>query len=196
MLVWGGEIAGEYLSTGGCYNPATDRWYPTATIDVPEGRDFSTSVWTGSLMIVWGGLTDDFLASGGRYSYVDTDGDGVRDSSDCAPSDASLYSLPTVTGLKIAADTISLSWDSGGGPGAGGGITYDVLRGSLAELPVGGKPSETCLASPITSTTVGDPPVPGQGSGFWYLVRGRNACGAGAYGTRSDGQQILSSLCP
>jgi hypothetical protein len=34
------------------------------------------------------------------------------------------------------------------------------------------------------------------GSGFWYLVRGRNACGTGTYGLESTGRERIVAACP
>ena len=58
------------LNTGGRYNPTTDTWTSTDFIDAPAPRDYHTAVWTGSEMIVWGGVnsTTGYLNSGGRYS--------------------------------------------------------------------------------------------------------------------------------
>lgn len=55
--------------------------------------------------------------------------------------------------------------------------TYDVLRGTIGEWPVGTGPSETILVSGTATTGASDPAVPVMGEGFYYLVRGRNACG-------------------
>src|SRR5205807_9096420 len=47
----------------------TDTWTVTATMNAPLGRAFHSAVWTGSKMIVWGGI-DDFgngLNTGGMY---------------------------------------------------------------------------------------------------------------------------------
>ncbi|MET0623773.1 MAG: hypothetical protein ABW250_12385 [Pyrinomonadaceae bacterium] len=49
MLVWGGKDSGSR------YNPATDTWTPTSTINAPSSRSRHTAVWTGSEMIIWGG---------------------------------------------------------------------------------------------------------------------------------------------
>jgi len=66
MIVWGGfsfDSSGEhYWNTGGRYNPSTDSWVATSTINAPDGRELHTAVWTGSAMIVWGGL--DVLPNG------------------------------------------------------------------------------------------------------------------------------------
>jgi hypothetical protein len=46
------------LNTGGRYDPATDSWAatPFTGASVPSGRWYHTAVWTGTEMIVWGGL--------------------------------------------------------------------------------------------------------------------------------------------
>jgi N-acetylneuraminic acid mutarotase len=74
MIVWGGwdpYYPGlGYLNTGGRYDPLTDTWTPTSTTDAPAARREHTAVWTGSLMIVWGGHHAVFFNSGGRYDPV------------------------------------------------------------------------------------------------------------------------------
>jgi hypothetical protein len=76
MIVWGGagEGAGNYLNTGGRYDPSTDSWTATSTTNAPIGRTGHTAVWTGSEMIIWGGFTGSpgGLNTGGRYN-PDTD---------------------------------------------------------------------------------------------------------------------------
>ena len=71
MIVWGGD---DFSNTGGRYDPATDSWTPTSTLNAPSARRSHTAVWTGSEMIVWGGRTTglrqsvpEFLNTGGRY---------------------------------------------------------------------------------------------------------------------------------
>ena len=55
------------LNTGGRYDPATDSWRPTSTLNAPSVRASHTAVWTGSEMIVWGGGTFPDFNTGGRY---------------------------------------------------------------------------------------------------------------------------------
>jgi N-acetylneuraminic acid mutarotase len=76
MIVWGGvsyDGAIHYLDNGARYDPETDTWSPTSTIDAPEGRTAHTAVWTGTQMIVWGGYSDDgggiHRNTGGRYDH-------------------------------------------------------------------------------------------------------------------------------
>ena len=57
MIVWGGEnLTGYGLNTGGRYNPSTDSWTATSITNAPAARADHTAVWTGSEMIVWGGI--------------------------------------------------------------------------------------------------------------------------------------------
>jgi hypothetical protein len=72
MIVWGGCSAYfcyNGLNTGGRYNPSTDTWTATSTINAPDARFGHNSIWTGSEMIVWGGKTlSNFFNTGGRYN--------------------------------------------------------------------------------------------------------------------------------
>ena len=66
MIVWGGNDFGSGLNTGGRYEPSTDIWTTTSTLNAPEARTSHTAVWTGSEMIVWGGQP--VINTGGRYN--------------------------------------------------------------------------------------------------------------------------------
>jgi hypothetical protein len=66
MLIWGGNV---FENTGGRYFPATDSWLPTSTgANVPTiATEFSTSVWTGSRVIIWGGYDFNAVNKGVLY---------------------------------------------------------------------------------------------------------------------------------
>lgn len=71
MIVWGGYTAISdvlYPRTGGVYDPVGDAWLATSTLDSPIGRTNHTAVWTGTRMIVWGGLNGTSLGTGGIYT--------------------------------------------------------------------------------------------------------------------------------
>ena len=70
MIVWGGDDGSNYLNTGGRYNPSTDSWTPTSTTNAPHARGILPAVWTGSEMIVWGGLSAayTYYNTGGKYN--------------------------------------------------------------------------------------------------------------------------------
>ena len=68
-IVWGGQLAGGAGSppptnTGGRYTPGGG-WTATPTTDAPAARAEHTAVWTGTEMIVWGGVGN---TTGGRYN--------------------------------------------------------------------------------------------------------------------------------
>jgi N-acetylneuraminic acid mutarotase len=72
MIVWGGHVylnsVDTYSRTGGRYDPSTDSWTATSMTRAPTRRSNHTAVWTGSEMIVWGGIGDSGTVSdGGRY---------------------------------------------------------------------------------------------------------------------------------
>src|SRR5438477_580679 len=65
---YGGTDVSGNVRTGGRYDPGTDSWTATTTIEAPSARSYHTAVWTGSEMIVWGGLSSlGFSNTGGRY---------------------------------------------------------------------------------------------------------------------------------
>ena len=80
----------------------------------------------------------------------------------------------------FSADGRTLAWDAI--PGAPAGTVYDVARGLVRELPVGAGASEGCLAPGSMAQSVADGAAPAAGQAFWYIVRGRSACGTGTYG--------------
>jgi N-acetylneuraminic acid mutarotase len=60
MLVWNGD--------GGIYDPATDSWLPMSRSDAPSSRTRHTGVWTGSQMVVFGGVASgEILGDGAMY---------------------------------------------------------------------------------------------------------------------------------
>jgi len=126
---------------------------------------------------------------------ADGDGDGAPDLCDCAPGNGTAFALPPEASGLAWSDPTTLAWSSLA-PMAGSGTHYDVLRGLTSEFPVGSGPSELCLAPDVASTTRTDPSAPGAGRAFYYLVRGRNACGVGTYGATSGGTQRTSGACP
>ena len=74
MIIWGGENgnlpAPPYqLKSGGRYDPVADSWTPTKdNASAPDPREAHSAVWTGTEMIVWGGLgTTTFLNTGWIY---------------------------------------------------------------------------------------------------------------------------------
>ena len=96
-----------------------------------------------------------------------------------------------IGGLTLESESI-LAWEPAP-PSLG--ATHDIARGSLSEYPVGSGAAEICLASEPGETTV-DFELPGASMGYWYLVRGRNACETGTYGEQSDTTERVTAVCP
>lgn len=80
MIVWGGydsifsSFTNNFIgftNTGARYNPATNTWTNMSQLNAPAARAGAAAVWTGSLMILWGGMRDTGnLNSGSRYNPV------------------------------------------------------------------------------------------------------------------------------
>ena len=73
MIIWGGLHLDTFFfrfaatNTGGRYDPISDSWTATSTLNAPRARLFHRAVWTGTEMIVWGGGV---INDGGRYNPV------------------------------------------------------------------------------------------------------------------------------
>jgi hypothetical protein len=68
------EFPFQATNTGARYNPGTGAWVATPLLRAPEQRDAHTAVWTGSQMLIWGGVPDPdtrYTNTGAVY-YVDT----------------------------------------------------------------------------------------------------------------------------
>ncbi len=78
MIVWGGDagmVSSEpTLGNGGVYDPVSNRWSSVATAGAPTARELATAVWTGSEMIVWGGLKDNAMSPPSTFN-----GGGIYD---------------------------------------------------------------------------------------------------------------------
>jgi hypothetical protein len=185
MIIWGGSD-GIVLGNGGSYVTVLD-----ADGDgLDDGHDNCPTAANPNQA--------DLDADGrGDACDRDNDNDCVEDAQDCAPYDSGSFALPDeVSGARIAPDAATLSWSSLA-LDAGPGTHYDVARGRLNELPVGAGASETCLASGLPAPPTSDGTLPSPGGGLWYLIRGRNTCGAGTWGTASSGPpEVPSIACP
>ncbi len=72
VLIWGGyEMVGPgsmtLVNTGALFDPTTNQWSVMSTTGAPAARMYHTAVWTGSVMLIWGGYADTYLNTGGKY---------------------------------------------------------------------------------------------------------------------------------
>ena len=169
------------------------------TLNAPMARDLPSSVWTGSFMIVWGGLAASYLNTGGRYSYSDMDGDGAGDLIDCASTNATAFAAPVeVAGLDITqiSGGYRIAWTDQR-PTTGSGTGYDLFWGAVSGLlPSGNFALGSCRSDSQAASFFDDlGPNPPPGGGYYFMVRAQNACpgGTATYGTANRDTKAAQS---
>ena len=125
---------------------------------------------------------------------LDPDGDGVCASLDCMPEDSEAWAPPAeASSLAIESDAQTLSWETLAAQ-AGPGTVYDLMRGSWPASPAASSPGELCVAG-LGAAVTQDATLPDPGETFWYVVRGRNACGTGTFGSSTSGVERPVAPC-
>lgn len=73
VLIWSGySLSGyefSFFNDGSRYNPSTDSWSPMSNVNAPATRTFPAAVWTGSDMLIWGGLDSAYIQFEGSLVY-------------------------------------------------------------------------------------------------------------------------------
>jgi hypothetical protein len=185
-LVGSGEIAKiQFLVTGppGATSPLT---FTSASINeggIPVAPD------PGLFTVTCAGAANGTACNDGNACTV---GDACQGGV-CAGT--TVQAPGEIVNVRIAADRATITWDP-----AAGATGYDALRGLVGQLPVGSGAGESCLAPGVSVATASDPATPPIMTSYWYLVRGRNACGTGTYGFRAvggaPGAERTSTSCP
>lgn len=115
---------------------------------------------------------------------------------DCDDTSPGAYQEPPeIQSVMLGADKRTVSWDPTSTV-SGPATSYQVLRVPVADLPLDAGASPSCIGTGSTAASVSDAAVPLVGQGFGYVVRARNACGAGTYGFASSGAERISFVCP
>ena len=117
MVVWGGYnvYIGQMYADGARYDLASNTWRSVAAANAPNQRFYHTAVWTGSQVVIWGGLNYPvYDLSGGRY-------DPATDS--WTPT--SLANAPSLRWFHVAIWTGTEMIVQGGTPGASAGGRYN-----------------------------------------------------------------------
>jgi len=100
MIVWGGYnyTSPYYMNSGAIYDTATNSWTATPFTNAPVARDYPSSIWTGTKMIIWGGYNNSYLNSGGIY---DTATNTWAATSTINAPQACYYHTAIWTGIKM-----------------------------------------------------------------------------------------------
>jgi N-acetylneuraminic acid mutarotase len=77
MIVWGGwsALTSDRVSSGARYSPAANMWTAVETAGCPPARVQHAAAWTGTEMLIWGGVgrnyyNDTFSYTPGRVMYL------------------------------------------------------------------------------------------------------------------------------
>ncbi len=135
MVVWGGwyysNDGSRFLNTGGRYNPASDSWQPTSLSGAPQARSHHRAVWTGSIMIVWGGLVPVTWTSTGDPTYT---GARYSPATDLwTPTSLQSAASRRHSHVQVWTGTEMLVW--GGKNGLGDGAVYTAPGASAGNTP-------------------------------------------------------------
>ncbi len=140
-------------------------------------------------------MQDDVDVDGlGDLCDPDADNDGVTNPGDCAPLESGSWAPPVEVGGLLAGPGVILNWESQS-PAVGPAVVYDVIKGDIAELMTDSQITQaSCIEPGTASTTATDLLSPPTG-GAYYLVRARNDCGNGDYGSAFQGARV-NTACP
>jgi hypothetical protein len=127
----------------------------------------------------------------------DADGDAHPDAlcggDDCDDTDAGVWSQPSeVSGLvAVSGSPVTFAWNSQGNKGPS--TLHDLVGGTRTSASMN-YPAAECLYTGVAATFTDVRPNPPPGTVNWYLVRGRNSCGTGTYGSPQIDSQVPA--CP
>ena len=139
MIVWGGLSCAyppDVLQTGARYDPEVNRWTPTSTASAPTARQYHTSIWTGSRMIVWGGSDNGsppaFFDTGALYDpFLDS---WVALARGHAPK-------PRIRHTAVWTGSQMIVWGGTGTADLDSGGRYDIATGHWSGVSGNGAPS-------------------------------------------------------
>lgn len=147
MIVWGGASTGSGgpLATGGRYTPGTDQWAETSTgANAPAARYHHAATWTGTQMLVWGGIGVNFsvLSTGAVY----TPGSNLWATMGGTPPPARFRASAVWTGAQM----VVWGGEAGGGVHLGDGGRYTPgSPGSWSAMATAGAPSARSLHTAV-----------------------------------------------
>jgi N-acetylneuraminic acid mutarotase len=161
MIIWGGgDVSGGDFhgsrNDGGRYNPTTDHWTPLPTNGAPSGVAAPRAVWSGTEMIVWGGLDYDrrtpynttvSVASGARYSPTTDSWKSLPTLN--APLSRGLHSATWTGSEMVVWGGVNREVQAAGQVYLNDGARYNPLTDAWTPLSVQGAPSPRVEATAI-----------------------------------------------
>jgi hypothetical protein len=116
---------------------------------------------------------------------------------DCDDLNSQVWFPPfEVSGLVIFPNQPTfLSWNTQGSA-AGPETVFDLVSGQFGPVTGINLGAGSCLAPGLGGSANDLRADPASGIAYWYLVRGRNSCGNGSYGTNTLGQERNPPPCP
>jgi N-acetylneuraminic acid mutarotase len=104
MIIWGGYRFANgqvYLNDGASFDPATNTWQAISTSGAPSARARPAAQWSGSKMIVWGGVgaNSTYPNLGGIYDPATNTWQAM--STNGAPATGSYWLTSVWTGTKM-----------------------------------------------------------------------------------------------
>jgi hypothetical protein len=130
MVVWGGWNGFALLDTGGIYDPVANSWVATSLSGAPSARRGFAAVWTGSLLIVYGGENSISAAIDGTGGRFDP---STNTWTATSTTGAPIFSLSTLTKGVWSGDRL-IVWGEGGG-------RYDPVTNAWSGVSVVGAPA-------------------------------------------------------
>jgi N-acetylneuraminic acid mutarotase len=152
MLVWGGLGASEgsalIFADGARYDPVENAWVPMTRRDAPAPRFAHSAVWTGTEMIVWGGVAFDDDAPTGTGARYDPGADEWRPMSRLGAPDRRVEQTAIWTGTEMVV------WGGGDGTATfGDGGRYDPETDTWSALSAVNAPSPRVLHTAVWTGT-------------------------------------------
>jgi hypothetical protein len=137
LFVWGGlNESGTALNSGALYDPRTNQWRMIAAdANTPSPRSDASAVWTGTIVVVWGG-------------YEPSSGQGLADGAIYDPVENAWRAMADGPNARVAAiaganEEIALFWagQSGDGTQLSGLDIYDTDSDSWFSADASNEPS-------------------------------------------------------
>lgn len=153
-----------------------------------------------------GNATDYALAfpkpvnNAGSNANADADADGLIDVLDCNDTTGTIRWPGTEVQNErvVGKPNSTISWDSQTGT-AGTGVTYDVVRGTLANIA--GFTDSVCMTPNTAASSANDATLPLPGQGLYFQERAGTGAGCvGSYGAgfspATSRDTVLAAKCP